>query len=155
MFRWFLQLSSKNLRGSSMSNLFLDMYRYVFWHQTFYSTPCPFSPKNQVWLPRYYAHQVTALSLSILRKNAYTRYTDVREKNGAELISFKTWCIQQGAPIQILANVVRHGDDPVACCTFDSHSGLVSQREVIGSHRRLGVHSRSLQLRSLAPVARA
>ena len=36
-----------------MYNLFLDMYRYVFWHQTFYSTPCPFSPKKQVWLPRY------------------------------------------------------------------------------------------------------
>ena len=36
-----------------MYNLFLNMYRYVFWHQTFYSTPCPFSPKNQVWLPRY------------------------------------------------------------------------------------------------------
>ena len=30
-----------------MYNLFLDMYRYVFWHQTFYSTPCPFSPKNR------------------------------------------------------------------------------------------------------------
>ena len=38
-----------------------------------------------------YAHQVTALSLSILRKHAYTRYTAVCEENGAELLSFKTW----------------------------------------------------------------
>ena len=37
----------------SMYNVFLDMYRYVVWHQTFYSTPCPFSSTNQVWLPRY------------------------------------------------------------------------------------------------------
>ena len=36
-----------------MHNLFLDMYRYGFWHQTFYSTPCSFSQKKQVWLPRY------------------------------------------------------------------------------------------------------
>ena len=40
-----------------------------------------------------YAHQVTALSLSIIRKHAYTRYTAVCEDNGAELLSFKTWCI--------------------------------------------------------------
>ena len=44
-----------------------------------------------------YAHQVTALSLSILRKHAYTRYTDVCVENGDELLSFKTWCIQQSS----------------------------------------------------------
>ena len=42
-----------------------------------------------------YAHQVTVLSLSILRKDAYTRYVAVCEENGTELLSFKTWCIQQ------------------------------------------------------------
>ena len=46
-----------------------------------------------------YAHQVTALSLSILRKHAYTRYTDVCEENGNELLSFKTWCIQQSSQV--------------------------------------------------------
>ena len=46
-----------------------------------------------------YAHQVTALSLSIFRKDAYTRYTAVCEENGAELLSFKTWCIQQGSKV--------------------------------------------------------
>ena len=62
---------------------------------------------------------------------------------------------QQGTPIEILANDVWHGDAPVTFCTFDSHRGLVSLREVIGWNRRLGVHSRSLQLRSLAPGPRA
>ena len=46
-----------------------------------------------------YAHQVTALLLSILRKHAYTRYTDVCEENGGELLSFKTWCIQQSSKV--------------------------------------------------------
>ena len=46
-----------------------------------------------------YAHQVTTLSLSILRKHAYTRYTDVCEENGDELLSFKTWCIQQSSKV--------------------------------------------------------
>ena len=33
-------------------------------------------------------------------KDAYSRYTAVYgEKNGAELISFKTWCIQQGSKV--------------------------------------------------------
>ena len=46
-----------------------------------------------------YAHQATALWLSIiLRKDAYTRYTVVCEENGAELISFKTWCILHHCP---------------------------------------------------------
>ena len=62
-----------------------------------------------------YAHQVTALSLSILRKHAYARYTAVCEENGAELLSFKPWCIpvarQQGTPIQILANGVTYDMD--------------------------------------------
>ena len=46
-----------------------------------------------------YAHQVTAFSLSILRKHAYTRYTDVCEENGDELLLFKTWCIQQSSKV--------------------------------------------------------
>ena len=71
-------------------------------------------------------------------KDAYSWYTAVCEKNGAELRSFKTWCIQQGALIQILANGVWHGDAPVALCTFDSHRRLVSLREVMGWNRRLG-----------------
>ena len=51
-----------------------------------------------------YAHQVTALSLSILERMPM-RYTAVCEKNG---------------------------DAPVAFCTLDSHRGLVSLREVMG-----------------------
>ena len=47
LFGRFIQISSKNMWGLSMYNLFLDMYRYVFWRQTFYSTPCPYSPKNR------------------------------------------------------------------------------------------------------------
>ena len=46
-----------------------------------------------------YAHQVTALLLSILRKDAYSRFTVVCEENWAELLSFKTWCIQQGSKV--------------------------------------------------------
>ena len=42
---------------------------------------------------------MTPLSLSILRKHAYTRYTDVCEENGDELLSFKTWCIQQSSKV--------------------------------------------------------
>ena len=46
-----------------------------------------------------YAHQVTALSLSMFRKHAYTRYMDVCAENGDELLSFKTWCIQQSSKV--------------------------------------------------------
>ena len=48
----------------------------------------------------HYAHQVRALSFSILRKDAHTRYRAVCEENGAELISYKTWCVQQGSKIR-------------------------------------------------------
>ena len=42
---------------------------------------------------------MTALLLSILRKDAYSRFTVVCEENWAELLSFKTWCIQQGSKV--------------------------------------------------------
>ena len=44
-----------------------------------------------------YAHQVTSLSLSILERMPI-RYTAVCEKNGAELLSLKTWFKQGKVP---------------------------------------------------------
>ncbi len=39
-----------------------------------------------------YAHQVTALSLSILRREAYTKYMGDCEESGEVILSFKAWC---------------------------------------------------------------
>lgn len=45
-----------------------------------------------------YAHQVTALSLSILRREAYTKYMNDCWENGDDhgLLSFKAWCNKKG-----------------------------------------------------------
>ena len=43
-----------------------------------------------------YAHQVTALSLSILRREAYTKHVDDCHENGDKLLSFEEWCNKKG-----------------------------------------------------------
>jgi len=39
-----------------------------------------------------YAHQVTALSLSFLKREAYTKYIGDCEESGEVILSFKAWC---------------------------------------------------------------
>ena len=43
-----------------------------------------------------YAHQVTALSLSILRRETYTKYTDDCRESMGELLPFKARCSKKG-----------------------------------------------------------
>ena len=86
LFRWFLQISSKNLWGLSMYNLFLDIYRYVFWHQTFYSTPCPFSPKKQVWLPRY----IVNTTESVHRKEQHASWINTIPQKISTVLTLET-----------------------------------------------------------------
>ena len=43
-----------------------------------------------------YAHEGTALSLSILRREAYTKYMCECQENGDEFLLFKAWCNKKG-----------------------------------------------------------
>ena len=80
-------------------------------------------------------------------KDAYSRYTAVCEKSWTELLSFKTWCVQQGSKVYQFKYWQTVDDMEMLLVR------IVSLREVMGWNIRLGVHSRS-QLRSLAPGAR-
>jgi len=46
-----------------------------------------------------YAYQVTALSLSILRREAYTKYTCECQENTDEPLPFIAWCAKMGGTL--------------------------------------------------------
>ena len=84
-----------------------------------------------------------ALSLSILRREAYTKYVGDCQENGDEFLSFKAWCNKKGETLPPLKYWQTIYDMEMLLLRFvrSIHVGDLDHKKDIGWGCRLGFYS--------------